>query len=147
MNPKKKTTETIETESEEVPVGWYDQADPKGNYVPKLEGINYYEILSTGELKESTIKDRNVKSVEFEAIHHETTNFRNKVIDDSPKEPVEGILSVPLSAARKIRGFMEEKKIELKDIVGMILALQKTGADINTRYPSVELLTRKDYFE
>ena len=147
MNPKKKKPDTKETETEETKVSWYDEATPTGDYLPKFEGINYYELLSTGELKESIIKDRPVKNVEFNAIHHETTNIRGKVIDDSPKEAVEGILSIPLSAARKVRSFMEENKIELDKIVNMVLALQRTGIELATRYPSVELLTRKDYFE
>jgi hypothetical protein len=146
---KKKTTPTKPTEAEtkDDSVSWYDEATPTGEYLPKLEGINYYELLDKGELKVSTIEDREVKNVEFEAIHHETTNLRGKPIAESPEDPVEGILSIPLSAARKIRAKMEEKELKMKNLVGMILGLQKTGEKLKTRYPSVELIKKEDYFE
>lgn len=145
MSPKKKESTKEEIESSESTDSWYEIATPTGEYLPKLEGINYYELLDSGKLKESKIEDRDVQNVEFEAIHLETTNIRGKVVEESPSQPVEGILSLPLSAARKIRSYMEENSIKLEDMIGMVLALQKTGSQLKTRYPSVELLKKEDY--
>ncbi len=143
----KKAAEAKADESNEAPVSWYEEATPTGEYLPKLEGINYYELLSEGGMKVSTIEDREVKSVEFDAIWHETTGIRNKPVAESPEEPIEAILSVPLSVARRIRAEMEEKDIELKSLPGMILALQRTGDKLKTRYPSIELMDKKEYLE
>lgn len=133
-------------EAEEAETSWYEMATPTGDYLPKLEGINCYELLDEGQLKEGEIEGRPTQNVEFAAIHHESTTFRGKKLADSPDEPVEAILSVPLSAARKIRVEMEEKELKEPDLIGMILVIQRTGEGKKTRYPSIELIESKEYF-
>lgn len=145
----KKATEEAEQAEEEADGLWYEEATPTGEYLPKLEGINYYELLDIGKQVEGKAgtPPRKTQNVVFNAIYHESTTVRGKPLSDSPEEPVEAKLSIPLSAARKLRTEMDEKEIKTEDLVGMILVLQRTGKEIATRYPSVELLSKKEYLE
>lgn len=127
--------------------GWWPNAEPLGEFLPKFIGFNYYHLHNDGVLSEGKIDDKDVVNVEFEAEYLELSDMDGAELKDSPPEPVEGILSIPMSVARKIRAFCEEQKWTVLDVADKILRLQKTGTKINTRYPTVKLFKPSEYYE
>ncbi len=149
MPPRKqKSTKASKEETTDSPAEWWDEAIPIGDVLPRMEGINYYILRSAGELTTSQIEEREVKNVAFhEAEHICSTDVRGNPLKDSPTDdnPDIGTLFVPLSVARRIRGFLEEKKMPQESLIDNILVLQKTGEKLKTRYPLVEIITPKEY--
>lgn len=133
-----------ETASKE---GWWNNAEPLDEYLPKFAGFNYYLIKDDGVMRKSIIKGDEVISVEFDAEFDQLTNMDGKELKDSPSEPLEGTLSIPISVARRVRAIMEEKGWTVSDIIGKVMRLQKTGEGMKTRYPTVSLILSKDYYE
>lgn len=138
----KASTEKVDT-IDKVAGDWYAHAKPTQEYLPKEGGLSTYLLLDEGYYKESLIDGRTVKSVEFMAEYYKLTDVGGKKSMQSPNEPQEGILSIPLSVAKKMRKFMEESQMKTAGLVGLFLRLQRTGAGIDTRYPHVELLERE----
>lgn len=125
---------------------WYSLAKASGDFLSKFEGVNYYQLLDEGVLDQTIINNDNVTNVHFEAKLIEVNNIKGNKTKDSPEEPIEGILSVPLSVAKKIRSQMEEKQFNLQDLAKSIVGIQKTGSGIDTRYPSVTLWSENEFF-
>jgi len=145
LPPRKKKSKTTKTEPKTK--GWWDTAEPLGEFLPKFVGFNYYHLLNDGVLSEGTIDGDKVVNVEFKAEFVQLTDVDGEELSDSPDEALEGTLSIPLSVARKIRAYLEEQKLKVSDVSDKILRLQKTGSGIKTRYPTVKLINPDDFYE
>ncbi len=137
----KKPTPEVESEST-----WYSLANPTGDFLDKFQGLNYYQILDKGVLVESEIGTDKVRNVHFEAKLLEVCDIGGVKNKNSPETPLEGILSVPLSVARKIRAEMEEKELNLESLTRSVVMIQKTGSKMDTRYPTVTIWKNEEYF-
>ena len=143
---QKKTRKGSGKESTPKVEGWWNMAEPLGEYLPKNEGLNYYLLLDDGVYSEGEIEGRKVENVEFNAEYLELTDIKGRELKDSPEESLEGTLSIPMSLARKIRAKAEELEISVSDLEGKVLMIQRTGEKIKTRYPTVEIINQEDYF-
>jgi len=143
----RKSASAPNEESQPKVEGWWNNALPTPEFLPKEVGFNYYHLLDDGILKRAIFDGEETIQVHFKAEWDQLTDTNGKELRKSPSEPEEGTLSIPLSVAKKIRAFMEEKGYTVSDIQGKILKLQRTGKDKATRYPTVELLLAEDYYE
>ena len=139
-------------ETTEDPEEWWELAEPTGEFLEKFIGFNFYHLHDSGEYSEKEFDGEMRKSVNFKAEFVELTDVDGNELDDSPDEPIEGIMSIPLSVARKIRFWIEENqpkaaKAKEKVLEDKILRLQKTGTKKGTRYPTVKLIKPEDYYD
>lgn len=145
VSPKKAKPSSSE-ETEVVEQNWFSKAEPKDVFLSKHIGLNWYELMDAGIYRKKIHDGNEYENVEFKAKHLASADITRELLDVSPTEPIEGILSVAISVARKIHEAAAKLKLKQDELIGKIVLIQKTGTGKATRYPTVKLITPEKYY-